>query len=550
MSLPGFKPSVALELKPGRLIDHATGVSLELSEDEALILSHPPHADGVTSLADRVAHLGLIFDPAQVDRLFHRFSQHGFLVEDTFSAPPPEDALPKLRSDLVIAAPSGSGGTIEVHDPTRDRTFTLYDFEVAIARMLDGTRSEEQILKAAQKLGIPASAATLSAFLRQLKAYRFLETPMSPLSSEPHREEWTIGIRELYQSALRLLRLGRYDEALEYVTAMAQAAPTNEATEVLRQRIELEKSSSLGVKMDFERLHTQTGPAPGLEPLTPFPEGDDERPQKRYLPWVMAGVVLLVILFRPTDRTRSIPCKLELDELAVPRALVAGTIATVDLKPGVMVNEGDALAHLAVDETKSAPLLESRLAELEAKMVGWSSTLRSGPVLRAQADVKKAQSALDAIEAMPKKVQHKKRKQLKQALDKAQATLAAKTSGYTELTEKRSKLEAQKVRAQVERERAVITAPKAGLFFSSEPLKTELKENDGYGSIVAPDFKLSMPEPFPSTATAAWFRFTEGKAKLRIEEGIPRLTVTSALVGISGRIEVTAGRGPWLFSLF
>ena len=59
---------------------------------------------------------------------------------------------------------------------------------------------------------------------------------------------------------------------------------------------------------------------------------------------------------------------------------------------------------------------------------------------------------------------------------------------------------------------------------------------------------LGNKEPFYIALEKAMHNFL--KAKLRIENGIPHLTVNAALVGESGRVDVTAGREPWLFSLW
>ncbi|HET8541153.1 MAG TPA: hypothetical protein VFL83_14860, partial [Anaeromyxobacter sp.] len=49
----------------------------------------------------------------------------------------PEDVVPFFRLDLRVAR-GASPGLFEVSDPASGKSFTLYEFELAVARMLDG----------------------------------------------------------------------------------------------------------------------------------------------------------------------------------------------------------------------------------------------------------------------------------------------------------------------------------------------------------------------------------------------------------------------------
>jgi hypothetical protein len=242
-------------------------VSLAVSETEVRLLQLWDGVSTATEVSARVFVEGLDVEPWQVEQFFTRLTRAGLLeaqtpvVPDFVQAPPgvehPEDTVPRLRGDLIIARSPQSRGTLEVKDPRSERTFTLYDFEVSIARMLDGRRSASEVLAAVNRLGIPVTLATLRTFLQQLRAYRFIDESITEGDTTwPRRQRWTAEVRELYQSALRLLRQGRYDEALGYVEAMQQADPANEEARTLRQRIETEAKGSLELKVDFEALHT------------------------------------------------------------------------------------------------------------------------------------------------------------------------------------------------------------------------------------------------------------------------------------------------------
>ena len=58
----------------------------------------------------------------------------------------PSDRVPALRSDLVIARLVASGEVLEVFEPQRERGFSLMDFEVSLARLLDGKRTAAELI--------------------------------------------------------------------------------------------------------------------------------------------------------------------------------------------------------------------------------------------------------------------------------------------------------------------------------------------------------------------------------------------------------------------
>lgn len=291
MAVPGLKSSIELldDERGVRLLDAATGAALTLSEVEATMLRA---WDGVTSasgLSDLVLLQGVSVEPRQVEQFFARLQRSGLLASTAPEVIPSvgapageeqeEDLAPVLRGDLVITPSKTSRGTLDVKDPQRERSFTLYDFEVSIARMLDGRRTLGEVIVAANRLGIPATLATLRTFLQQLRAYQFIdetaggdaETTWAP------RKQWTVEVRELYQSALRQMRLGRFDEARSYVEAMAAADPDNAEAAALRQRIDAEALGSGELLVPFNDLHTPVstaavkleGPDPTASPASP-----------------------------------------------------------------------------------------------------------------------------------------------------------------------------------------------------------------------------------------------------------------------------------------
>lgn len=150
------------------------------------------------------------------------------------------DAVPIFRTDLQVAKGAG-GGLFEVTDPASGRHFTLYEFELSIARMLDGRRHASDVIENGVRLGIPVDLDGLCKFVRQLWRYGFLATPGTPSPAEaeadadrPEREKWDEATRTLFQSGLRLVRQGRPEDAASYFQAVLDADPDNvEAAERL-----------------------------------------------------------------------------------------------------------------------------------------------------------------------------------------------------------------------------------------------------------------------------------------------------------------------------
>jgi hypothetical protein len=152
----------------------------------------------------------------------------------------PADAVPVFRTDLKIEK-GANGGLFEVTDPVSGRHFTLYEFELSIARMLDGRRHASDVIENGVRLGIPIDLDGLYKFVRQLWRYGFLAPPgVEPVPEGqeeggwPEREKWDEATRTLFQTGLRLMRQGRPQDAQSYFQAVLDADPGNvEATEHL-----------------------------------------------------------------------------------------------------------------------------------------------------------------------------------------------------------------------------------------------------------------------------------------------------------------------------
>ncbi len=162
--------------------------------------------------------------------------------DQVVSAPPPaplglEAVVPLFRSDLLTER--GPTPVLWlVSDPAGGKKFSFYEFELSVARMLDGRRRAAEVLASADRLGIPVDLEGLGQFIRQLELYGFLAAPGSPHPSlgdgARGRTAWDEETRTLYRAGVRLMHLGRPKEASGYFTTILEAHPENEqAAELL-----------------------------------------------------------------------------------------------------------------------------------------------------------------------------------------------------------------------------------------------------------------------------------------------------------------------------
>ncbi len=620
VSLPGLKSSIELEQGPAgpQLIDRASGQKLPISEMESRVLSLWDGAQTATTLSARLFVEGIDIEPWQVEQFFVRLARAQVLgptapvVPDFVPAGPgveePGDIVPVLRGDLIITRSAQSKGTLEVKDPITERSFTLYDFEVSIARMLDGKRSAQEVLDAANRLGIPVTLPTLKTFLQQLKAYQFIDASVTGGDSTwPRRKQWSVGVRELYQSALRLMRAGKFDEARGYVDAMVEADPGNEEAAALRQRIYDEATGAKEFSVPFDTLHTPVpvseganSPAPAADPfasfgfhsappstaeLPPIPQEADSifaqspAPEAAPLPvevppppaparsrrplFIGAAVigVVLIVLLRPVQGLSEIPCELQVDELAIPKAPFAGPVGPPMVAAGARVEKGAVLARLTLTADETPEGLEARIKDLETKLAASRPPATARELLKAKSNLKKASAAVAALLKKKKKATRKalpaietKLVEKLAALDTAKAALEARKQPDLRAEWKAAleELTSKKVAVAVHSERSVITAPAAGLFLAPQEAPERLAENDSYGRIVAPTFRAVTKTPLVTEAQSAVFVAPAGRVDVKLEHsaaGISaRVQGDVKWVGARGTLEVPSGRTPWLLS--
>jgi hypothetical protein len=309
------------------------------------------------------------------------------------------DKLPRFRGDLRVDPKPDSKGLFEVTDVTAGKHFTLYDFELSMARMMDGKRTAQQVLESSTRLAIPVTIDGLEKFVRQLRAYGFVEdgseaTNIGAAKTWEARDDWDPALRDLFTSALVKLRQNRFTEAREYLEAMLNVDKENkEAQEVLAEIAEREKNA----------------PAPPLTSELPAKIADATAVVKKLPKWAFGaagGGLLLLVLLIPFPRTLTASVSLEAGPgvaVTTSREVVVKEAATQD---GKWVDSGAALLKLDTSE-RDATLkkLEAELADNTNKLsIAQKLAKKKGAKPQVVARAKELQAKVDESHAALEKV--------------------------------------------------------------------------------------------------------------------------------------------------
>jgi hypothetical protein len=290
MGAAGFKGTVTLTVSESgaAVTDAVTGHSVCLTELEGRLLQHF-RGQAPEALASEAQAAGIGLWPDQVRVVLERIEAHGFLAQplspqlDPGSPLLPSDVVPRFRSDLSLSKAPGSRTAVCVVDPVTQQSFSLFDFEASIARMLNGSRTVGEVVELAAKIGIPVTADSLDRYIRQLRSFGFLDSDQSSAAAtawDP-RESWSPEVRELFQAALRLMRSGHPNGALNYLDAILQTDPQLPEALELRARAEAAASGVIDLTLPFNELHAAPGaPLPAVSDVPP-PLPDEEKSDLR-----------------------------------------------------------------------------------------------------------------------------------------------------------------------------------------------------------------------------------------------------------------------------
>ncbi len=383
-------------------------------------------------------------------------------VPDPNRQPPrmldPVAPVPRMRADLKISADLSAGtGGVTVEDPRAGRSHSLKDFELSLARMLNGKRSGHEVLEAAQRIGLPVTLESLARFVDRMRGLGLLDEPHAPPSiapagipntTWPGRENWPEGTRALFQDALKAFRSDELDECFRLLEQLLQHAPGMPEAAALLVQVQ-QKQAQLGsgtAPVPFARewsaaeqgwFRTGERPAmadPALEP--------DAAPQRRSkLPLVVLGLLLMLgaaALLVPFPHTVQGPATLKARASQSVTLPLAGTLAAVEVRDGQQVPKGAVLARYDGAATKAAvEAAKAKVADVEGRLKKASAPTPKRKKAQAAADkagaaLKKATADAEKAEAQAKgkktaalaKAQ-KKKAAAEKAVEKAKAALAA-----------------------------------------------------------------------------------------------------------------------------
>lgn len=272
-----------------QLVDALSGRTFPLSPTEASVVQGIGRGCTSESLLERLKQRQVPIERRQLTVLLNRLSAAGFLEAEGVPTPHPvapevelEDLVPRLRTDLVYK-PAARAGLVEVRDLRAGRSFTLFEFEITIARMLDGRRTLQQVAAATERLGLKATMETLRNFIHQLEDLGFLQaspeqvvaaatagassTPSPAPSPVPAAapDTWLPELREMFNFALGHVRAHQYDEAVQYLEALLEIDGSLPEAKALLDDVKTRRDGAAG--LDFVSLHGAPPPPPAIPPV-------------------------------------------------------------------------------------------------------------------------------------------------------------------------------------------------------------------------------------------------------------------------------------------
>lgn len=269
-----------------QLVDAVTGRTFPLSPTEASVVQGIGRGCTSEALLKRLQERGVPVERRQLTVLVNRLAAAGFLEAEGVPTPQPvppvvelADAVPRLRTDLVFK-PAARAGLVEVRDLRAGRSFTLFEFEVTIARMLDGRRTLEAVVGATERLGLKVTHETLRNFIHQLDGFGFLQpSPEAAVRAAASPEpspvptqapvSWLPELRDMFNFALRHAQAHQYDQAVQYLEALLEIDPTLPEAKALFDDVKARREGAGG--LDFQSMHGAPPPPPAIPPVVAPP---------------------------------------------------------------------------------------------------------------------------------------------------------------------------------------------------------------------------------------------------------------------------------------
>jgi hypothetical protein len=257
------------------------------------------------------------------------------------------DPLPALRRELDLSrVATGVGAEVyRLRSGGGLAPQLMHGYELSVARMLDGHRTVEDVLFNCERIGVPMDVKALEGLLERLGKAGFLADPVHPGMGQhdphvPHRDAWTLEVRDLFREALKAAREGDFAAAREAVDSMLQVAPgTGEAVRlrewILRQHA---AAADKALSVELRRSEAKLRGGRAAMHLRPKVQKWFARPPRWLLPTVMiaaCAALLAATTFLPVSRYERARVRLE----PLTRATMLTTAPVVVEK--VMVKDGD-----------------------------------------------------------------------------------------------------------------------------------------------------------------------------------------------------------------
>lgn len=517
MSAPGLKPTVKLESGPtgSRLVDSVSGRSLALSDTEAMLLEFWDGTADVAALVKAAGAASLALDAPQVAVFMTRLTKAGFLAAPLSGEVPkaqgldtPSATVPKVRLDLQVSKVPEAQGIFLVRDPVGGRTFSLFDFELSVARMLDGKRTAQDVIDGANKIGIAVKLESLRDFVTSLRAYHFVDesgtaAPAAEVGTWPKRKSWDPKVRELFQAALKASREGRKADALSVLDELLRLDADNAEAKELKAR-QSAAGATPDVGLGFMELHGDLVAAPARtntdeklttlaafvdpmalsevssarpidldlndpaltpKPSAPLPEdvalvGPRVANRRIYrMAGLVGGAILVGVLVTPVSWKQGTVGDLVPRDLGAAVAPWDGTVKELLVKDGAQVKPGDAVLQL-----DRGPL-EAQRAALEQELEPVAAHVKQmlsepcDPKVRAASTSKLKVAAQlfapwkareEKANAAPEADRAKALKALEPGLTTAKAGWARAEAAFEEMTQDQALVDAQTEQKRLE----------------------------------------------------------------------------------------------------
>jgi biotin carboxyl carrier protein len=393
---------------------------------------------------------------------------------------------PKLRREILLhKRVEGRAQYFDLKLPTSHSICSLYDFELILAKKMDGTRDLDALLLEAQKIGFALDRSMMEKFVRGLACYNLLED--EPVIDRATTQEQRLDALDRELDELRVSMKSpsvpppSEPEAASFENMSEEAPAADEPSQVASGFVSFQSAPEGPVARRFDAMERKL--VRFLSPRLPrAAEWIKRNPSSFRAGTVTLGLALLVgVLFGVTrTRTEPPPVTAKIHSVTVDSG---ATVTEVPVTPGKRVAAGDVLAVLEADGWKDLP----DIAPVSKKLDDATERVQRLTVLHAQAltglesAVEQAKRNLAAAEKAQSKAKSKSAKKSaakkvtalkKLVLSKQAKVSAARKSQSAALAKTVAQVESEKVALETARQQYALRelrAPSAGVLITDLP---------------------------------------------------------------------------------